>query len=139
MAYHLGAATFSEVLGEQRCDELALRNTLLFIWKNIRHPWHLTRHVLGLAVRLSLEPLRALRSPASRRWMLCKALAAAIRRRRQMPSSPHRELTLDRLDREWSYFRCFHPASIDRRRDFGEELANAPRTDLVLQMAEVQS
>lgn len=36
--YHRGTATFDAVLGRRTGDHLALRNTLLFQWKNLRSP-----------------------------------------------------------------------------------------------------
>ena len=34
IAYHLGFGTFEPQLGKGRCDQLASRNTLIFMWKN---------------------------------------------------------------------------------------------------------
>ena len=36
VAYHKGFGTFAPELGDARCDGLALRNTLIFSWKNLR-------------------------------------------------------------------------------------------------------
>jgi len=52
VAYHRGAASFGPTFGEAGCQWLALRNTLLFQWKNLRHPPHVARHLLALPVRL---------------------------------------------------------------------------------------
>lgn len=140
LAYHLGGATFVDVLGQQGCDELALRNTLLFIWKNLRHPLHLLRHAVGMAVRLAAEPIRALWQPAPLRWMLWRALQAAVRRRRQMAyPTLERDLGYERLAREWAYFSRFHPSSIDRRSAQSVDANTARHAPTILQMAEVKS
>ena len=34
VAFHQGFGTFEPQLGKGRCDELASRNTLIFMWKN---------------------------------------------------------------------------------------------------------
>jgi len=52
VAYHKGFATFAPELGEQRCDGLAIRNTLIFAWKNLRGR-RLASHLGWLAVRLT--------------------------------------------------------------------------------------
>ncbi|MDG3004053.1 glycosyltransferase [Paludisphaera mucosa] len=51
-AYHKGFATFAPELGEARCDGLAIRNTLIFAWKNLRGV-RLAKHLGWLAVRLA--------------------------------------------------------------------------------------
>ncbi len=114
MAYHYGGATFVDVLGQQGCDDLALRNTLLFIWKNLRHPLDLARHLAGLAARLLAEPFRALLSPAGARWKLTSALSAAVKRRRQMAYHPNQNrMSYEQLARERKFFQRFHPRAID--------------------------
>jgi N-acetylglucosaminyl-diphospho-decaprenol L-rhamnosyltransferase len=107
VTYHLGMATFGAVFGREGCDRLALRNTLLFQWKNLRHPWHRAREAAGLAMRLAWEAWRAPRSAPGRRWMLLRALREARARWRQcgpcaMPRGANRAGELD-------YFRRFHP------------------------------
>jgi N-acetylglucosaminyl-diphospho-decaprenol L-rhamnosyltransferase len=52
VAYHLGFGTFEPQLGKARCDQLASRNTLIFIWKNTSGVRLLT-HFLWLPVRLA--------------------------------------------------------------------------------------
>jgi hypothetical protein len=98
--------TFGRVYGNSGCDELALRNTLLFQWKNLRHPAHLARQVGGLPLRLALELLRAAWTPPRRRWRFARALMGAMARRRQQPSGP--PIAGD-LRREREFFRQFHP------------------------------
>jgi GT2 family glycosyltransferase len=83
VAYHRGQATFGPTLGAAGCDDLALRNTLLFQWKNLRRPEHLARQTIGLVVRLAADAMRAARLPRERRWATWRALAAARERWRQ--------------------------------------------------------
>jgi len=103
VAYHRGMATFGKVFGKDRCDELALRNTLLFQWKNLRHPRHLARQILGLTVRLLLDPLRG----GQRRWAFTRALLGAIVRLRQLKTRPPRPAGTSRRERD--FFRRLDP------------------------------
>jgi GT2 family glycosyltransferase len=50
VAYHKGWGTFEPQLGKDRCDELASRNTLLFMWKNTGGA-RLLLHLLWLPIR----------------------------------------------------------------------------------------
>jgi N-acetylglucosaminyl-diphospho-decaprenol L-rhamnosyltransferase len=50
VAYHKGFATFEPQLGKDRCDELASRNTLIFMWKNLGGA-RLLLHFLWLPIR----------------------------------------------------------------------------------------
>jgi N-acetylglucosaminyl-diphospho-decaprenol L-rhamnosyltransferase len=134
VAYHLGMATFSRVFGRSGCDRLALRNTLLFQWKNLRHPAHRLRQWTGLAVRLAFDVLRAAWVPASERWAFTRALLGAFARWRQwqavytenlsgdpsppapLPASGERgdgrrtgTRTAQSAGREREFFRRFHP------------------------------
>jgi GT2 family glycosyltransferase len=52
VAYHKGFATFAPELGEDRCDGLAIRNTLIFAWKNLKGR-RLASHLAWLTVRLA--------------------------------------------------------------------------------------
>ncbi|MBN2023647.1 MAG: glycosyltransferase, partial [Pirellulales bacterium] len=79
-ALHLGMATFAAVFGQDGCDRLALRNTLLFQWKNLREPGNLARQLAGGLARLAADVVRAPATPSGRRWAFCRALAEAIAR-----------------------------------------------------------
>jgi N-acetylglucosaminyl-diphospho-decaprenol L-rhamnosyltransferase len=57
VAFHRGFGTFGPQLGTGRCDELASRNTLIFMWKNISGA-RLRQHLLWLPVRLVYALLR---------------------------------------------------------------------------------
>jgi GT2 family glycosyltransferase len=107
VSYHLGMGTFGPVFGAEACDRLALRNTLLFQWKNLRHPLHLTRHAAGLAVRLAAETVRAPWTPAGRRWPLLRAIGEAVGRWRKMHAPGASVGAVG--GRELEYFRRFHP------------------------------
>ena len=52
VAYHKGWGTFEPELGKDRCDVLAIRNTLIFMWKNTGGA-RLLRHFFWLPVRLA--------------------------------------------------------------------------------------
>ncbi|AMV39845.1 glycosyltransferase family 2 protein [Planctomyces sp. SH-PL62] len=73
MAYHKGFATFAPELGESRCDGLAIRNTLIFAWKNLRGA-RLARHLGWLPIRLAGSMIRGRRTfarsflEAASRW-----------------------------------------------------------------------
>ena len=112
VAFHLGCATFEREFGRQGSDQLALRNTLLFQWKNLRAPRHVVRQALGLAIRLAVDVWRAPRLPTSIRWSVWRALFEACRRvpelHRHHPSGPRS------LAAECDFFRDFHPRNIDR-------------------------
>jgi GT2 family glycosyltransferase len=84
VAFHRGAASFQKVYTPSECERLALRNTLLFQWKNLRHPWHLGRHACGLMARLIWDIFRA-------------------------PTSPAPPGQRGSLGREWEFFRRFAP------------------------------
>jgi len=112
VAYHRGMATFGAVFGRSGCDQLALRNTLLFQWKNLRHPAHLARALVGLPIRLVFDVVRAPWVPPAQRWAFARALAAALARWGQLRSSTYRARGTIRRERE--FFRRFHPRSVVR-------------------------
>jgi N-acetylglucosaminyl-diphospho-decaprenol L-rhamnosyltransferase len=105
LAYHRGMGTFGEVYGQSGCDLLALRNTLLFQWKNLRHPWHVARQAVGLPARLVLDVLRAAWVPGPRRFLFTRALVAALARVPQIARGRLKRST----SREREFFRRFHP------------------------------
>ncbi len=119
VAYHLGMATFAEVFGPGGCDQLALRNTLLFQWKNLRHPAHLARQMAGLPARLLLDLARSPWVPACRRWIFTRALLAALARWRQMRKSESTPRGC--ASRERDFFRRFHPRRMRRQSDRPQE------------------
>src|SRR5271166_112137 len=72
VAYHRGLATFGPAMGIDRCDALAIRNSFLFAWKNLRG-FRLVAHLFWVPVRLGYWLLRG-------RIDLAVSLAAAVRR-----------------------------------------------------------
>jgi N-acetylglucosaminyl-diphospho-decaprenol L-rhamnosyltransferase len=107
VAYHRGMATFAEVYGPAGCDALALRNTLLFQWKNLRRARHVLRQLIGLPVRLAAEVVRAPWATRDRRFALAKGLAAALRRVGALRTDAFRPAHQPARDRE--FFHQFHP------------------------------
>ncbi|MFW6124796.1 MAG: glycosyltransferase [Pirellulales bacterium] len=88
VAYHKGFGTFEGAFGRAGCDLLALRNTLLFIWKNLRAVEHLAGHFGWLPVRFIHSVLTAPWAPPERRLLFARALAAAVRRLADRETSP---------------------------------------------------
>jgi len=111
VVHHLGMGTFGPVFGQAGCDALALRNTLLFQWKNLRCPSHLARQAFGLAARLAADVARAAWCPGPRRWATFRALGQALHR-----AWSHRRTKTPtvrvRLQREREFFRRFHPSNL---------------------------
>lgn len=70
-AWHKGFGSFEPAFGASGCDRLALRNTLIFTWRNIRGG-RLARHFFWLGPRL-------LHSALFRRGELVKAMGEAVR------------------------------------------------------------
>lgn len=83
LAYHKGQASFHAALGVARSDALALRNTLLFQWKNLRLPRHVARQLAALPLRLAFDALRAGFAPPAARFAFTRAFLAALRKRRE--------------------------------------------------------
>jgi GT2 family glycosyltransferase len=72
VAYHRGLATFERELGKAHCDWLDWRNTLIFMWKNMRGA-RLFTHFLWLPLRISHALVHG-------RFRYATALAAALGR-----------------------------------------------------------
>jgi N-acetylglucosaminyl-diphospho-decaprenol L-rhamnosyltransferase len=110
LAWHQGMATFGPRFGTEGCDELALRNTLLFEWKNLRHPADIARALAGLVVRWGLEVATAPWLAPERRWRLSGAAAAAVRRWRCGQDARDRNgRPSGQLRREREFFERFSP------------------------------
>jgi hypothetical protein len=112
IAYHRGMATFARVFGHSGCDQLALRNTLVFQWKNLRHPAHLARQLLGFPARFILDLLRAPWTLRSRRWAFTRAFFGALARRRGWRAASRG--THAPAGREREFFARFHPRRLAR-------------------------
>lgn len=109
VAWHKGEATFRRVHGTAGSQALALRNTLLFHWKNLRHPWHVVRHWAALPLRVIHDLAAAPLAPADERLLFVKALLAACRRLPQSLTSSYRPR------RSWRAERAFIRAFDERR------------------------
>jgi GT2 family glycosyltransferase len=110
VSWHFGQATFDAELGKEATGELALRNTLLFQWKNLRHPAHVAFQVAGLPVRLAWDWARSMRIRPARKWILTRALMAALRQWRAVGPGA----LSHNSGRERQFFRCFSPRRIDK-------------------------
>ncbi|MEZ6069143.1 MAG: glycosyltransferase [Pirellulales bacterium] len=112
VVYHRGAATFGRAFGAAGNDHLALRNTLLFQWKNLRHPRHLVRMALGWPLRLAVDLLQAPLVPSGARLRFARACwqAAGCWRRRSTTLAARRNPSAER-----TYFARFHPRAVRRR------------------------
>ena len=75
VAYHQGFGTFEPELGMARCDRLASRNTLIFMWKNTGGA-RLLAHLLWLPIRLG--DCAAAGTIQLCRWRSSRRLAAGI-------------------------------------------------------------
>ncbi len=99
-AWHRGFGSFGPAFGASGCDHLAIRNTLLFCWKNLEGP-ELRRHLAWLPLRLV-------------HWGLLrpKALAAfieAMKRVGEARAEPqaNAQSRAARLARQEAYFKRF--------------------------------
>ena len=70
VAYHRGFGSFGPALGEGGCDRLALRNSLLFAWKNLGG--------VRLAAHLAWLPARCVHASLRRQGQFVVALAEAL-------------------------------------------------------------
>jgi GT2 family glycosyltransferase len=107
VVYHRGMATFGAVYGDAGCQRLALRNTLLFQWKNLRHRRHRLRQWAALPVRLAYDMCRAPWQPREHRLMFSRALLEALAKRKELRTSSH--VAPEAPQREVEFFRRFHP------------------------------
>ena len=101
LAYHKGFGTFAPVLGDARCDGLAMRNTLIFTWKNLQGA-RLIAHCCWLPIRLAVSMVRG-------RWAFPKALFEALGRARAIRAA-RRSLHLGQVgwvERQEAFFRRF--------------------------------
>jgi GT2 family glycosyltransferase len=101
LAYHKGFGTFAPALGDARCDGLAIRNTLIFAWKNLRGA-RLIAHCGWLPIRLAGSVVRG-------RWAFPKAFFEALGRARAIVAA-RRALHLGQVgwvERQEAFFRRF--------------------------------
>jgi GT2 family glycosyltransferase len=106
IAYHKGLASFGPAFTRAGCDHLALRNTLLFQWKNLRHPLHVARQLAGLPLRVLRDLGMAPFVPRERRLAFIKALRDAVCRLCEVGATQRLK---DASRRERLFFGQFHP------------------------------
>jgi N-acetylglucosaminyl-diphospho-decaprenol L-rhamnosyltransferase len=75
---HKGSASFGPTFGASGNDHLALRNTLLFQWKNLRAARHRVSHLAWLPVRAARDLVGAWKVAPSERFPFLRAYAAAL-------------------------------------------------------------
>ena len=108
VAYHRGMASFGPAFGHSGNDRLALRNTLLFQWKNLRHPRHRLRQWFGLPLRAAWDLIRAPIVGRRRRLAFLGALHEALSLwRKHRPRKPAKTSA-----REREFFQRFHPSRL---------------------------
>jgi len=112
VAYHKGQVSFDAAHGPSGSLALALRNTLLFQWKNLRHPWHVARHLLALPARFAFDWLRAPFTPRNRRLPFTRAFLHALARLRQLWQREYKPRRS--LKREREFYRRFDPRRLAR-------------------------
>jgi N-acetylglucosaminyl-diphospho-decaprenol L-rhamnosyltransferase len=102
VAYHEGWGTFGPQLGEEQCDFLASRNTLIFMWKNTGGA-RLFLHFCWLPLRLAGSLLRG-------RPTFARGLLAALERLDEVLAA-RRALAVGQggwIERQEAFFRRFH-------------------------------
>lgn len=116
LAFHAGQATFAREFGAEGCNRLALRNTLLFQWKNLRCLRHRFRQWGGCKLRIAKDVLTAPFLTQQHRWKFVRALIDARHRWREVGASAQSgSINFPRdIQRERNFFRDFHPKRIDR-------------------------
>lgn len=114
LALHRGQATFTTAHGDNGCLRLALRNTFLFQWKNLRCPLHVARHVAGVTTRVVCEVAAAPFTKRECRFMTSGALLAAARRKYSTWRRPEAWRSVPDRQRERSFFREFSVRSMQR-------------------------
>ena len=122
IAYHRGMSTFGRVFGTAGCDRLALRNTLLFQWKNLRDTRSILRQVVGLPIRAAADIARLPWAPPSRRLAFIRAFAGAVARLGKVRATP--PASQDCRRRARVFFEEFHPRQVIRR-----DVSAAPLTE----------
>ncbi len=119
VVWHRGQATFDAVLGSEQTLALALRNTILFQWKHLRHPWHVLRFAAAQPLRLAYDLLTAPARPAAARFRYTRALVQAWQRRRALGALGAARTALPAASRavvarEREFFRRFSPRALRR-------------------------
>ncbi len=93
--FHKGQATFKAKFGSPKIRELAMRNTFLFIWKNILDQILLLEHVLWLVPRLLFSLIRGDFAFVNGFFGACARFQKAWNRRQQ-----EKKITYQVIDRD---------------------------------------
>ncbi|WP_315852003.1 glycosyltransferase [Tautonia rosea] len=114
-AYHRGFGSFGPAFGSAGCDRLAIRNTLLFCWKNLRGR-RLFTHLCWLAVRL-------IAAIALGRFDFLKAFREALGKLREAMASRRRVQTghPDWMTWQNAFFKEFQWETPRPRRTVGQD------------------
>ncbi len=111
-AYHRGAASFGPRFGSAGCDRLALRNTLLFQWKNIRSLRRRTSLACWTRIRIAADCFRAPWSTPERRFSFVVAWHEARERWSRRDVEADHKPTDAALRREHEFFRRHSPQAL---------------------------
>jgi N-acetylglucosaminyl-diphospho-decaprenol L-rhamnosyltransferase len=101
VAFHQGFGTFEPQLGKGRCDELASRNTLIFMWKNVSGRRLLT-HFLWLPIRIAYALACGRFSFAKGLWEALGRVRSVLRGRRLLAAGQG-----GWVERQEAFFRRF--------------------------------
>jgi N-acetylglucosaminyl-diphospho-decaprenol L-rhamnosyltransferase len=125
VAYHQGAASFGPAYGAAGCDRLALRNTILFQWKNLHAPRHRLAARLWWPIRAIRDLLQAPFVAAEQRFPFVRAYAAARAAWRHTPPKP----AAHSVDREQEFFERHAPGALAARASGGTDDLSVWRTE----------
>lgn len=137
VVWHRGQATFDAELGSEPTLALALRNTLLFQWKHLRHPWHVLRFWAAQPLRLAYDwAASPLREPAAR-WRYTRALVQAWQRQRRLAAEGGTRTAPAATEgvraREREFFRRFAPRTMQRLAASSQAMVPARRGTAALE------
>ncbi|NQT89754.1 MAG: glycosyltransferase family 2 protein [Candidatus Omnitrophica bacterium] len=82
LIYHIGQASFKKAFGSRKIMELAHRNTLLFMWKNMADARIILGHILWLPARMVYSLLTGRIEFVSAFFKALSRLSSALSRRR---------------------------------------------------------
>ena len=107
--YHRGGATFDDCFGRAGSERLAMRNTLLFQWKNLRHPQQRRSEAFWLPIRMLRDVVAAPFASAERRFAFLHAYCEARRLHATQGKPPSHG---GNLAREEEFFGRYAPAQL---------------------------
>lgn len=107
--YHRGGATFDAHYGRRGSERLALRNTLLFQWKNLKCVRHRLSQAFWTSVRIFRDVAAASYVVERERFAFCRSWLEARRIHRQFGSDG---TTVHDARREIEFFTRFAPQNL---------------------------